>query len=276
MVLPVRGQQHREVLAEDHPGLLVERAERLVHQERAGFQAERAGQRRALAHAAGELRRIVAHEVLEPDRLQRLPRARLLLGLRHALEHHAELDVLDDRAPGKQRVLLEHEGDVVGQRRRAPACRGPRPCRCVGVSSPPIMLSSVLLPQPLGPIRQSNSPRVMSSEVCCSAWTNCGIARLAELVRDVPDVDRGVARGHVDPCVLIAAVLPLLWSALPRMAGNAAASAARPRATSWTCLRFFFGLFGILAAFAAAWRLHRATCCLGPPRHRACAPPPPR
>ena len=43
----------------------------------------------------------------------------------------------------------------------------------VGVSRPPIMLSSVLLPQPLGPIRQSSSPRVMSSEVCCSARTNC-------------------------------------------------------------------------------------------------------
>src|SRR5258708_7867385 len=34
------GQQHREVLAEDHPGLLVERAERLVHHHRTGLPAE--------------------------------------------------------------------------------------------------------------------------------------------------------------------------------------------------------------------------------------------
>ena len=37
MVLSVLRQQHRKVLAEDHPGLLVERAERLVHQQRAGL-----------------------------------------------------------------------------------------------------------------------------------------------------------------------------------------------------------------------------------------------
>ena len=57
MVLSVRDEQHREVLAEDHAGLLVERAERLVHQQDAGLEAERARQRRALAHAAGELAR---------------------------------------------------------------------------------------------------------------------------------------------------------------------------------------------------------------------------
>jgi hypothetical protein len=43
-------------------------------------------------------------------------RARIVFGLRHALEHHAELDVLDDRTPGEQRVLLEDEGDVARQR----------------------------------------------------------------------------------------------------------------------------------------------------------------
>ena len=41
----------------------------------------------------------------------------------------------------------------------------------VGISSPPIMLSSVLLPQPLGPIRQSSSPRAMSRLVLSSART---------------------------------------------------------------------------------------------------------
>src|SRR5713101_7106683 len=48
-------EQHREVLAQDHAGLLVECAEWLVHQQYAGFETERTRERRALAHAAGEL-----------------------------------------------------------------------------------------------------------------------------------------------------------------------------------------------------------------------------
>ncbi len=40
-----------------------------------------------------------------------------------------------------------------------------------GSISPPMMLSSVLLPQPLGPIRHKSSPRRMSSEVSSSART---------------------------------------------------------------------------------------------------------
>jgi hypothetical protein len=41
----------------------------------------------------------------------------------------------------------------------------------VGVSSPPMTLSSVLLPQPLGPIRHRSSPRAISSEVSSRART---------------------------------------------------------------------------------------------------------
>ena len=109
-------QQNREILAEDHAGLLVERAERLIHQQNAGLEAERARQRRTLAHAARQLSRIMLGEILEPDRLQRALRARLALGPRHALEHHAEIDVLEHGVPGEQRVFLEHEGDVARHR----------------------------------------------------------------------------------------------------------------------------------------------------------------
>ena len=48
-------QQDGEVFAKHHARLLVECAERLVHQENAGLEAERARQRRALTHAAGQL-----------------------------------------------------------------------------------------------------------------------------------------------------------------------------------------------------------------------------
>ena len=41
----------------------------------------------------------------------------------------------------------------------------------VGASSPPMMLRSVLLPQPDGPIRHNSSPRATSSEVSSKART---------------------------------------------------------------------------------------------------------
>ena len=40
-----------------------------------------------------------------------------------------------------------------------------------GSINPPMTLSNVLLPQPLGPIRHSNSPRVTSIEVSSKART---------------------------------------------------------------------------------------------------------
>jgi len=39
----------------------------------------------------------------------------------------------------------------------------------VGAINPPMMLSSVLLPQPDGPSRHTNSPRLISSETLSSA-----------------------------------------------------------------------------------------------------------
>src|ERR1700730_11700379 len=109
-------QQYRKVLAQDHAGLLVQRAERLVPQQDRRLQAERAGKRRALAHAAGKLRRIVLSKFLEPDRFEHSSGARRTFRFCHALKSHAEFDVLDHGVPGKQGILLEHKGDVVGQR----------------------------------------------------------------------------------------------------------------------------------------------------------------
>src|SRR5262249_57455624 len=101
------GEQHREILAEDHAGLLVERAERLVHEQDAGLEAERAGERGALAHTAGELGGIVLREVLEPDRLERALRACLALGARPALQHPAQLYVLQHPLPLDTALLLD-------------------------------------------------------------------------------------------------------------------------------------------------------------------------
>src|SRR6266849_2267999 len=51
--------------------------------------------------------------------ISRMPVSRLSArasGARHALENHAEVDVLEHGVPGEQRVFLEHEGDVARHR----------------------------------------------------------------------------------------------------------------------------------------------------------------
>ena len=65
-----------EVVAHD----LVERAERLVHQQQVGVEGERPGDRGALLHAARQLPGIFLLEAREVDEVERALDARLLLG----------------------------------------------------------------------------------------------------------------------------------------------------------------------------------------------------
>ncbi len=109
-------QQHRKIFAEHHARLLVERAERLVHQKNVGLQAECARERGALAHAARQLGRIMLGKVEKADSLQCAAGARTALGLGDALERHPEHDVLKHRIPWKQRAFLKHESEIVRHR----------------------------------------------------------------------------------------------------------------------------------------------------------------
>ena len=184
------GQQHREVLAEDHPGLLVERAERLVHQQNAGLEAERAGQGRALAHAAGELAGIVLREVLEPDGFERSVRApRVRRG-----------------TPWNTMPRLTFSNTVFHGNRAfswntKAMSRGIGPATfwsktstvpVVGAISPPTTLSKVDLPQPLGPMVQS-AARDVERGVAQRPHV-AGVAFLAEVMRDILS-DRDGASG---------------------------------------------------------------------------------
>src|SRR3954463_9597016 len=73
-------QQHGQILAEDHARLLVERAERLVHEQDLGLQAEGPRERGALAHAARKLSGIMVGKLGKADRLERATRAPFPLG----------------------------------------------------------------------------------------------------------------------------------------------------------------------------------------------------
>ena len=97
--------------------LHVERAERLVEEQRRRPVHERARQRDALLLAAGELPRPPSLQALEPDDVEELEHPLAALAARHPLQLQPERDVVVDRHVRKERVLLEDHVDRAAVRR---------------------------------------------------------------------------------------------------------------------------------------------------------------
>ncbi|MNZ89010.1 hypothetical protein D3C78_1079130 [compost metagenome] len=95
-----------------HAGLAVEGAERFVHQQDLRVVGQRAGDRHALHHAAGELLRIIAGEARQADLVEVVLDDLLALASRQATTLEAELDVVAHVEPGEQRVALEHHAAI--------------------------------------------------------------------------------------------------------------------------------------------------------------------
>ena len=94
-----------------HPlaGHLVERPERLVHQQDRRLEGERPGDRHALLHPARELVRMVVEEVAELDQVEHLLRPGGPAGAVVAHQLERQLDVVLDRPPVEQdRGLEDH------------------------------------------------------------------------------------------------------------------------------------------------------------------------
>ena len=123
-LLPDPAQLLVEAVARD----LVERAERLVHQQDLRVADQRAGDRDALALAAGQLVRIGVGAVLQAHQFQQFVRRAAALAAGAAADLQRQLDVLQRGAPGQQRRVLEHEADVAALARRLR--RGRRARRC--------------------------------------------------------------------------------------------------------------------------------------------------
>ena len=98
------------------PRLLVERAERLVHQQQARIADEAAGNGDALLHAAGQFVREAAREIDKPDKVEQFHRPGAPFGRRHAAERQREFDILRRRLPRQQQRLLKDDADLVGAR----------------------------------------------------------------------------------------------------------------------------------------------------------------
>ena len=111
MVLRVRSRC-RQLRLQHVARLRVERAERLVHEQDVGLERERARQRHALPHAAGQLVHPGAREAPTSRRARDILDARLALAARHAQLLHAEGDVVGDAQPGEERRVLEHDAAI--------------------------------------------------------------------------------------------------------------------------------------------------------------------
>ena len=97
--------------------LIVQRGKRFIQQQDRGLRCERADQRAALAHPAGELRGQLLGKIRKIILLQQL--AYPCLPLRRVLpaDLQAERHVAPDRPPRKQLIALRHESDLCRRRR---------------------------------------------------------------------------------------------------------------------------------------------------------------
>ena len=152
-------------------GVGIERPEGLVHQQDLGLHDQRAHQRHALPHAAREHpRETLPSKPARPATSIARRDLRPALVARHAGDLEPVADIRLDGAPRKHGVALEDVADCAGSRRLpspalpsmaiSPPERGMRPAT---------MLRMVLLPQPDGPRRATNSPCRMSNEMFSTA-----------------------------------------------------------------------------------------------------------
>ena len=102
--MPAARRIDGDLLAQPLAQAGVERGERLVEQHDLGVGGQRAGERDALALAAGQLVRVVLGAVREPDELEALGQA--------PVRRRAEADVAGDRQVREQRALLEDHADA--------------------------------------------------------------------------------------------------------------------------------------------------------------------
>ncbi len=159
----------------------VERAERLVHEDDLRVLGQAAGERHAVAHAAGELVR--PRVAMPPSRtVSSSSCARSRARSRHPAQLERELDVLARGEPGQQGRVLEHEGDL--------AATSSVPV--VGWSRPATRLSSVLFPQPDAPTMVRNSPAATSRLTSLRATVR--VPGWPKTLLTLPDAqDRGAA-----------------------------------------------------------------------------------
>ena len=143
----------------DLAGHGVDGRERLIEQEHLGIGDESPGEAGTLAHASGELTRIGA---LEPDQAHEPDDVSdpLVGAIAETPPLDAEVDVVPDRPPREERIVLEDDRTFGAGPGVTTSPTSTRPS--VGRTRPAMQLSSVVFPQPDGPTTVTNSPGAMS------------------------------------------------------------------------------------------------------------------
>ena len=154
--------QLAQFLLHDLAGLRVERAERLVHQQDRRLAGQHARDGDALLHAAGQPVRKSVFEAAELDHVDEGLRGAPAFRLADAALGQSVFHIAEHGFPGKQREMLEHDAAVRPRLRGSPSPRT-RISPAEQGTKPPIMCSSVDLPQPLGPMMETNSPSPIDS-----------------------------------------------------------------------------------------------------------------
>ena len=174
LALP-QAQQHRVHV---ELGVGVERAERLVHQEDFGSGNQRAHQRHALAHAARQRGGIEAAEAVEAGLVDRLVDARACAPRPARRQARARSRCCPRRCARETACPSGRRSRRCGSAGRArPAESSTRMSPPLGVIRVATMLRMVLLPQPEGPSRATNSPSLMRNEASSTATTSRPSAR---------------------------------------------------------------------------------------------------
>ena len=113
--LAIGAPQLQQQIAHDLPGLGIERAERLVHQQDLGIADQHLGQPDALALPARQHMRIAVAERRKTHRREPGLRAFQRALARHARYLQANGDIVDRGLPGKQRIGLEEIAGITVQ-----------------------------------------------------------------------------------------------------------------------------------------------------------------
>ena len=132
----------------------VERRKRLVAQQDIGIDGKGAGNRYALAHAAGQCVRVIILMSAEAQPLQPSSRCRLpILSHQSSRICRPRQDVIERATPGHQPIVLEYDTDLCRGRMQIQVRTGHRHTTAAvpDVSSvmPATMLNIVNLPQPV-------------------------------------------------------------------------------------------------------------------------------
>ena len=139
-----------ELAVEQRGPVVVERAVRLVEDEQLGLVQERAAEREPLEHAARERLGALVARVPEAEALEQHPDPLAALG--HAVEPAVEVEVLErGQLPVDERLVAE-EAD------RARAVASTRELAGGRHEQPGASRSSVVFPEPFGPVTSRNPP----------------------------------------------------------------------------------------------------------------------